>query len=177
MRVPALALLIAASLAGAAQAQQLSDQIAPEAATGTGARQIVTAETQMVSAANPLAAQAGIDILRAGGSAADALVAVQTVLGLVEPQSSGLGGGAFALWYDAETGEGRHHLMTACALRHAAQHAPPGSLDQSPSTTMRPRKGNLLLALYFRRRVVASAPFGVGVPTGVAASLLRKSAC
>jgi len=105
MRVPALALLIAASLAGAAQAQQLSDQIAPEAATGTGARQIVTAETQMVSAANPLAAQAGIDILRAGGSAADALVAVQTVLGLVEPQSSGLGGGAFALWYDAETGE------------------------------------------------------------------------
>lgn len=105
MRVPALALLIAASLAGAAQAQQLSDQIAPEAATGTGTRQIVTAETQMVSAANPLAAKAGLDILRAGGSAADALVAVQTVLGLVEPQSSGLGGGAFVLWYDAETGE------------------------------------------------------------------------
>ena len=40
-------------------------------------------------------------MLRAGGSAADALVAVQTVLGLVEPQSSGLGGGAFLTWYDA----------------------------------------------------------------------------
>ncbi|MGY6709207.1 MAG: gamma-glutamyltransferase [Rhizobiaceae bacterium] len=105
MRAPTLALVLCAGLATGAQAQQLSDQIAPEGATGTGERQAVTAETRMVSAANPLAAQAGLDMLRAGGSAADALVAVQTVLGLVEPQSSGIGGGAFALWYDAETGE------------------------------------------------------------------------
>ena len=105
MRSPAFALLLSVALVGAAQAQQLSDQIAPEAATGTAARQAVTADTRMVAAANPLAAEAGLDILRAGGSAADALVAVQTVLGLVEPQSSGLGGGAFALWYDAQTGE------------------------------------------------------------------------
>ena len=47
------------------------------------------------------AAEAGLAVLRAGGSAADALVAVQTVLGLVEPQSSGLGGGGFLTWYDA----------------------------------------------------------------------------
>lgn len=105
MRRPALALFVSVAFLAAAQAQQLSDQIAPEAATGTAARQAATAETRMVAAANPLAAQAGLDILRAGGSAADALVAVQTVLGLVEPQSSGIGGGAFALWYDAETGE------------------------------------------------------------------------
>ncbi|MBO6725375.1 MAG: gamma-glutamyltransferase [Rhizobiaceae bacterium] len=87
-----------------AHAQQAADAVAPEAATGASARQIVRAERQMVAAAHPLAAQAGADILRAGGSAADALVAVQTVLGLVEPQSSGLGGGAFLVWYDAATG-------------------------------------------------------------------------
>ena len=87
-----------------AHAQQAADAMAPEAATGASARQIVRAERQMVAAAHPLATQAGADILRAGGSAADALVAVQTVLGLVEPQSSGLGGGAFLVWYDAATG-------------------------------------------------------------------------
>ncbi|MGH8231520.1 MAG: gamma-glutamyltransferase family protein, partial [Steroidobacteraceae bacterium] len=55
----------------------------------------------IVVAANPLAAQAGMKILQAGGSAADAAVAMQAVLGLVEPQSSGLGGGAFITYYDA----------------------------------------------------------------------------
>jgi gamma-glutamyltranspeptidase/glutathione hydrolase len=49
--------------------------------------------------------QAGADVLSRGGTAADALVAVQVVLGLVEPQSSGLGGGAFLVWYDAATGQ------------------------------------------------------------------------
>jgi len=52
-------------------------------------------------AANPLAAEAGMAVLRRGGSAADAAVAVQSVLSLVEPQSSGMGGGAFLTWYDA----------------------------------------------------------------------------
>lgn len=59
----------------------------------------------MVAAANPYAAQAGADILRAGGSAVDAAVAVQAVLGLVEPQSSGLGGGAFMVLHDPKTGQ------------------------------------------------------------------------
>lgn len=57
----------------------------------------------MVAAANPLAVEAGLNVLRAGGSAVDAAVAVQATLGLVEPQSSGLGGGAFLLVYDART--------------------------------------------------------------------------
>lgn len=56
-----------------------------------------------VTAANPIAVAAGVEVLRAGGSAADAAVAVQAALGLVEPQSSGLGGGAFLLYYDAQT--------------------------------------------------------------------------
>ncbi len=56
----------------------------------------------MVAAANPHAARAGIEILAEGGSAADAAIAVQLVLTLVEPQSSGIGGGAFLLHWDAE---------------------------------------------------------------------------
>ena len=58
-----------------------------------------------VAAANPLAVEAGLEVLRRGGSAVDAAVAVQAVLGLVEPQSSGLGGGAFMMVFDAATGE------------------------------------------------------------------------
>jgi gamma-glutamyltranspeptidase/glutathione hydrolase len=58
-----------------------------------------------VAAASPLAVEAGVAILKAGGSAVDAAVAVQAALGLVEPQSSGLGGGAFLLHYDAATGK------------------------------------------------------------------------
>jgi gamma-glutamyltranspeptidase/glutathione hydrolase len=59
----------------------------------------------MVAAANPLAVEAGLRVLRDGGSAVDAAVAIQAVLGLVEPQSSGLGGGAFLVFYDAKTGK------------------------------------------------------------------------
>jgi gamma-glutamyltranspeptidase/glutathione hydrolase len=57
----------------------------------------------MVAAANPLATEAGLKILRAGGSAVDAAVAVQATLGLVEPQSTSLSGGAFMTYYDAKT--------------------------------------------------------------------------
>ena len=57
-----------------------------------------------VAAANPMAVDAGLQILSRGGKALDAAVAVQAMLGLVEPQSSGVGGGAFLLYYDAHTG-------------------------------------------------------------------------
>ncbi|MDG1128511.1 MAG: gamma-glutamyltransferase [Paracoccaceae bacterium] len=106
-------------LAAPVLAQQNSDRIVPE---GDGAGQVVTsdrvaaalrakaatrpveAREWMVVAAHPLAVEAGADVLAAGGTAADAMVAVQAVLGLVEPQSSGLGGGAFLVWHDGATG-------------------------------------------------------------------------
>jgi gamma-glutamyltranspeptidase/glutathione hydrolase len=58
----------------------------------------------MVVAANPLAVDAGMEILKKGGKAIDAAVAIQAMLGLVEPQSSGVGGGAFLMYYEASTG-------------------------------------------------------------------------
>lgn len=84
-----------------ASAQQASDVVAPERPSGIATKAPVHAKKHMVVAANPLAAEAGLQVLRDGGSAADAAVAIQAVLGLVEPQSSGLGGGAFVVFYDA----------------------------------------------------------------------------
>ncbi|MBV0890860.1 gamma-glutamyltransferase [Paracoccus sp. Z118] len=123
-----LALLLGSASAGLAQ--QATDSVAPEAPTAapetapapdagfgplTDASRAgliaksegrpVTAGNWMVSAAHPLAVEAGAKILETGGSAADAMVAVQAVLGLVEPQSSGLGGGAFLVWHDSSSGE------------------------------------------------------------------------
>jgi gamma-glutamyltranspeptidase/glutathione hydrolase len=80
------------------------DPAAPEPASGyrTGLP-AVHAKSYMVVTNTPLASKAGCDVLKAGGSAVDAAVAVQMVLGLVEPQSSGIAGGAFMLHYDAKT--------------------------------------------------------------------------
>lgn len=116
-----LSFLMLITSAAMVSAQQAADAVQPEVATGTAVETLspavvdaltakaegrpVEADHWMVTAANPLAAEAGAAALRAGGSAADAMVAVQAVLGLVEPQSSGLGGGAFLVWYDAATGE------------------------------------------------------------------------
>ena len=74
--------------------------VQPEAASGFTAKPGWTFQRQAVAAANPLATEAGAEILRAGGSAVDAAIAVQMVLTLVEPQSSGIGGGAFLLHHD-----------------------------------------------------------------------------
>ncbi|SNR80796.1 gamma-glutamyltransferase [Puniceibacterium sediminis] len=122
MRYPRLVSVFVMLLAGPLCAQQAADTVAPEPASdATGFDAIsaqvaaslaakadgkpVRAQNWMISAANPYAVSAGAEVLRQGGTAADAMIAVQAVLGLVEPQSSGLGGGAFLVWHDGQSGE------------------------------------------------------------------------
>ena len=98
------AVLLSGLLAGCAPPP--APQVAtPSGATAAAERTVASGAQHMVSAASPHAARAGLDILRAGGSAVDAAIAAQMVLTLVEPQSTGLGGGGFMLHYAAGTGE------------------------------------------------------------------------
>ncbi len=91
----------------------------------TGAGEALAAAQQpsrhMVAAANPHAAKAGFEILQAGGSAVDAAIAVELVLGLVEPQSSGIGGGGFLMHYDPAAD--KDHRVTAYDGRETAPAA------------------------------------------------------
>jgi gamma-glutamyltranspeptidase/glutathione hydrolase len=97
-----LRLIVAApALASGVHAQRAP--AAPESATGSTDKQVVRGARHMVAAANAYAVEAGRDILRSGGSAIDAAIAVQLVLNLVEPQSSGIGGGAFIVHFDVAT--------------------------------------------------------------------------
>ena len=95
----------------------------PEAATGVIEKDLVRSNKFMVSAANPYAVKAGYRILKAGGSAVDAAIAVQMVLTLVEPQSSGIGGGAFILHWD-----GKKNIITSWDGRETAPASADGDL-------------------------------------------------
>ncbi len=119
------------------KAPTLSEQkAAPEAAVAiapVAKREPVQADKWMIAAANPLAAEAGREMLRKGGSAVDAAIAAQMVLNLVEPQSSGIGGGGFLVHLRAESGE----IATYDGREKAPAKAHPSMfLDQSGS----PRK-------------------------------------
>ncbi|MGB2819235.1 MAG: gamma-glutamyltransferase [Burkholderiaceae bacterium] len=94
---PVLALVAACSTAPGDRPSQ------PEASSAfRSGLSTVTARRHMAASANPLATEAGLEMLRAGGTAFDAAIAIQLVLGLVEPQSSGLGGGAFLMHWDGK---------------------------------------------------------------------------
>ncbi|MCF6179668.1 MAG: gamma-glutamyltransferase [Geopsychrobacter sp.] len=80
----------------------LSIDRTPENATGRTEQQLVRAHSYLLVSANPYASRAGQQILRKGGSAIDAAIAINMVLTLVEPQSSGLGGGSFILYWDQQ---------------------------------------------------------------------------
>ncbi|MDX3808720.1 gamma-glutamyltransferase [Bosea thiooxidans] len=116
---PFMLLSVAALAAQLVVAQPLAP--APEAGTGRIAKAESTARRFMAAAANPLAAAAGRDILRAGGSATDAAIAIQFVLNLVEPQSSGIGGGAFLVHWD----EGARKVTTLDGRETAPAAAKP----------------------------------------------------
>ena len=125
-------------------AQELAP--APEASTGRTLRATGTAQRFMVAAANPLAAAAGRDMLRAGGSAVDAAIAIQLVLNLVEPQSSGIGGGAFLLHWD----EANRRLLTLDGRETAPAAATPERFLKADGTPMS-----------FREAVVGGRSVGV----------------
>lgn len=111
-----LTLLIAAGLlAACARAPSGSDADQPEVSSGYQAKPGWATRRFAVAAANPLAADAGYRILKAGGSAIDAAIAVQMVLSLVEPQSSGIGGGALLLHYNGKEVEAFDGRETAPA--------------------------------------------------------------
>jgi gamma-glutamyltranspeptidase / glutathione hydrolase len=93
----------------------------PEAFTGLNYTKAALAEKAMVSAANPHAVNAGLEVLKKGGNAVDAAIAVQVMLTLVEPQSSGIGGGAFMLYFDQE----KNRLLTYDGREMAPSQATP----------------------------------------------------
>lgn len=109
-------LLLAAGCASQPTNLGYSIPLQPEGPSGYQEKPGWMYQRQAVAAANPLASDAGLQVLRAGGSALDAAIAVQMVLALVEPQSSGIGGGAFLLHHDGrkiEAWDGRETAPTS----------------------------------------------------------------
>ncbi|WKB52837.1 gamma-glutamyltransferase [Eleftheria terrae] len=109
------AALLAAGCAIAPRPFQYTAPDQPEAASGYVDKPGWSTRSYAVAAANPLATDAGRQVLQAGGTAIDAAIAVQMVLTLVEPQSSGIGGGAFLLHYDGRQVEAYDGRETAPA--------------------------------------------------------------
>jgi gamma-glutamyltranspeptidase/glutathione hydrolase len=128
-----------------ALAQPVPDMMPPEVESGFVAKQSLRTGSTMIVAANPLATQAGAAILAEGGSAVDAAIATQLVLNVVEPQSSGIGGGGFLLAYDKSSGE-----VTAYQGRETA----PAGIGDGPFGSADQKRG-------FMEAVVGGASVGV----------------
>lgn len=143
------ALCILASLIALSESPlhaQVARPSQPEPASGWTKKQAARAERYMVAAAHPLAVEAGLKMLDAGGSAVDAAIATQLVLNLVEPHASGLGGGAFLLFFDAQ-----QQVVRAYDGRETAPHG------ATPELFLRPDGKPMA----FREAVVGGRAVGV----------------
>jgi gamma-glutamyltranspeptidase/glutathione hydrolase len=150
-----LALWLMLGLAASGPAPRAHAFEQPESATGFTPKPLVKAKKHMVVAAHPLAAEAGLAVLRKGGSAADAGIATQMMLTLVEPHSSGIGGGAYILYW----GAGAKKLVSIDGRETAPEAATPELfLDEN---------GKKL-----PREMAMASGLSVGVP-GVLAALKR----
>ena len=122
----------------------------------TAVRKAATAKRHMVASANPIASRVGLDILRKGGTAVDAAIAMQMVLTLVEPQSSGIGGGGFLMHYGGKTG-----VIEAYEGRESAPRAVTENLFMNPDGTPmerdRYRVGGISVAVPGTVRLLARA--------------------
>jgi gamma-glutamyltranspeptidase/glutathione hydrolase len=106
------ALVVAASLVTVVRPEFDAHAATPGTGRATATRSVVYARHGMVACAQPLAAQAGLEVLKAGGSAADAAIAMNACLGLMEPTANGIGGDLFAIVWDPKTG--KLHGLNAC---------------------------------------------------------------
>jgi gamma-glutamyltranspeptidase/glutathione hydrolase len=120
------ALWLVATSATAAEPPQ-----GPEAASGRTQKSALAGRRQMVVAAHPLASEAGLAVLNQGGNALDAALAAQWMLNLVEPQSSGIGGGAFLLYWDAKAKQ-----LTAWDGRETAPQAANENFARKPDGSL-----------------------------------------
>ena len=140
--------------------------------TGVGL-QPVQARNYMVVSANPLASQAGCDVLKRGGSAVDAAVATQAVLGLVEPQSSGLGGGAFMLHYNAstkvlQTYDGREQAPAAATENYLRQISATNTAYPLPAPATATTDGQAFAGIRASGRSIGTPGLGAHARTGAA---------
>ncbi len=129
-------------------------QKAPEIATAYAEKSGWAAQKFMVAAANPLAADAGYQMLKQGGSAIDAAIATQLVLTLVEPQSSGIGGGAFLLYSDRQGRAGLRRARNGACRR---RRTPVPECRRQPRLARHGRGGRA-----FRGRAGRAAHAGTG---------------
>ncbi len=163
VRCALLAAVLALWAAGAA-AQQPPE---PEGPSRVTPKRAAVATKYMAAAANPLAAEAGREILRQGGSSVDAVIAMQLVLNLVEPQSSGIGGGAYLVQYDASrkaitTYDGRETAPAEATadLFLDANGQPPSSYNDARAGGRAVATPGLLRMLQMAHRDYGRLPWG-----------------